>query len=103
MNDLHMIRYHWAGDVDEMERNYDEVLDKVVAIQPARPLVHLAFRVEDGFTVIDIWTNEDVASTLHDNPDFRAALDQHGLSHADVTRSTLHRLGWPISEVPAYR
>lgn len=103
MTDLHLIRYHWAGDPAQMQQNYDAVLEKVVAIQPARPLVHLAFHVDDGFVVVDVWNDKKVADTLHDNPDFQRVLAEHGLGEAQVTRQQLHRLGWPVSEVPAYR
>lgn len=98
-----MIHFHWAGDPAAMQANYDAVLEKVVALQPARPLVHLAFHVEDGFDVIDIWNEEKIGRGLFDNADFQALLTQHGLGDAVVKTQTLYRLGWPVSAVPAYR
>ena len=98
-----MIHFHWAGDAATLQRNYDDVLEKVVALRPTRPMVHLAYPVEDGFEVVDVWNNEQIGRELLDNPDFQERLETHGLGNATIRTSSLHRLGWPVSQVPAYR
>ena len=52
--------FHWPGDSEEMRQRYDAVLHHVVDISAARPLVHLAYSVDDGFQVVDVWSNEDM-------------------------------------------
>lgn len=95
--------FHWPGDSEEMRQRYDAVLHHVVDISAARPLVHLAYSVDDGFQVVDVWSNEDMCRKMVDNPRFRELLGEHGLGHARIDIRAVHRLGWPVSETPMYR
>ena len=70
---------------------------------PARPLIHLAYPVDDGFQVVDVWTDENICRAMVDNPRFRELLEEHGLGHAHIDIRPVHGLGWPISETPMYR
>lgn len=103
MSDLTMVLFHWAGDSAEMQEHYDGVLEHVVNVSPARPLVHLASQVHDGFQVIDVWTNEQVARNMVENPAFREKLQDYGLAHATIEYVNVHNMGWPISASPMYR
>ena len=47
-----------------------------VDISAARPLVHLAYSVDDGFQVVDVWSNEDMCRKMVDNPRFRELLGE---------------------------
>ena len=95
--------YHWQGDSKELRQRYDTILHHVVDLSPARPLVHLAYPVDDGFQVVDVWTDENICRAMVDNPRFRELLKEHGLGHAHIDIRPVHGLGWPISETPMYR
>lgn len=103
MSNTFMIEFHWKGDGATLQANYDAVLEKVVSVRPSRPIVHLAYAVPDGFKVIDIWNEERIGRELLENEKFTELLKEHGLGDADIQTCSLHRLGWPVSEVPAYR
>lgn len=103
MSDLTMVLFHWEGDSAELQQHYDDVLEHVVDVSPARPLVHLAAPVETGFQVIDVWTSEQVARNMVENPQFREKLQDYGLAHADIEYVTIHNMGWPVSASPMYR
>lgn len=98
-----LVSFHWAGDTADLQERYDRVLEHVVAVSPTRPLVHLAVPADDGFRVHDLWTNEDVARRMLDNPEFRAKLEEFGLDHATIDVVSVHRMGWPMSTSPMYR
>ena len=98
-----LVTYYWRGDTADLERRYDDVLHHVVDVSPAHPLVHLAVPVEDGFRVYDVWTDEEVARRMFENPDFKQKLEEFGLADAEMETLSVHRMGWPISERPMYR
>ena len=98
--------YHWQGVSEELRQRYDAILHHVVDLSPARPLVHLAYSVDDGFQVVDVWTDENICRAMVDNPGFRELLEEHGLGHADIAIRPVQgaRLaGFPIADVPLNR
>lgn len=103
MSDHTLVTFHWIGDSAELQQRYNEVLDHVVEVSPARPLVHIAVPVADGFKVFDLWTDAEIAHKMVDNPAFNLKLEQFGLGDANVEFATVYRLGWPISASPMYR
>lgn len=103
MSDLMLVTFHWKGDSDDLQRRYDDVLNHVVDVSPARPLVHLAAPVDDGFRVWDLWTDEGIARKMVNNPSFRQKLEEYGLDHATIVFVSVHRQGWPVSQSPMYR
>jgi hypothetical protein len=102
-DDLILAMFHWIGDSEELRQRYDDVLDEVVAVSPARPMVHLAAPVADGFRVWDLWNNEDIARRMVENPAFRQKLEEFGLGDARIHFVPVHRMGWPMSASPMYR
>lgn len=98
-----LVTFHWPGDSADMQARYDRVLEQVVAVSSARPMVHLAVPVDDGFRVYDLWSNEEIARRMLDNPDFQARLAEVGLDHGTITVTPVHRMGWPVSVSPMYR
>lgn len=105
MNDQEMtlVMFHWLGDSEELRQRYDDVLNHVVDVSPARPVVHLAAPVADGFRVWDLWSNEQIAHQMVENPAFREKLEEFGLGDAHIHFVDVHRMGWPMSESPMYR
>ena len=103
MSDIVLVTFHWKGDTEELQKRYDQVIEHVVAVSPARPLVHLAAPAADGFKVFDVWTNEDIARRMVENPDFNLKLQDFGLSEAEIEFTSVHRMGWPVSASPMYR
>lgn len=98
-----IVSFHWRGETKDLEERYNRVLDKVVEVSPARPLIHLAVRCDDGFRVYDVWTDRDVARAMFDNPAFRERLAEAGLAEANITVEEVHRIGWPNAASPMYR
>ncbi|MDO5682932.1 MAG: hypothetical protein Q4G46_08915 [Propionibacteriaceae bacterium] len=103
MSDTILVTFHWKGDTAELQERYNQVLEHVVAVSPARPLVHLAAPVADGFKVFDVWTNEEIARRMVENPEFNLKLKDFGLGDAEIEFTVVHRMGWPISQSPMYR
>ncbi|WP_432557899.1 hypothetical protein [Granulicoccus sp. GXG6511] len=103
MSETTLVTFHWKGDSAELQERYNQVLSHVVDVSPARPLVHLAAPVADGFKVFDVWTNEDIARKMVENPAFNLKLQDFGLGEVDIEFTKVHRMGWPISESPMYR
>lgn len=98
-----MATFTWTGDTSELRGRYDRVLEHVVEVSPARPLVHLASDIDTGFRVIDVWDNEQVCRAMVDNPAFKETLAEYGLGEVDITIAPVHNLGWPVSAMPMYR
>lgn len=103
MSERMMAYYTWPGNVEQRRIDYNRVLEHVVAVSPARPVIHLAWATPDAFHVVDVWDNEQILHSMVDNPKFREKLDEHGLGDADIDIVPLHNLGWPISASPMYR
>ncbi|HHV21884.1 MAG TPA: hypothetical protein GXZ30_10185 [Propionibacterium sp.] len=103
MSETFMVTFHWKGDTEELQERYNKVLSHVVDVSPARPIVHLAAPVADGFKVYDVWTSEQVARNMVENPAFQQKLKDFGLGEVELQFTTVHRMGWPISESPMYR
>lgn len=102
-DDMVLVTFHWKGDTAELQERYNQVLQHVVDVSPARPLVHLAAPAEDGFRVFDVWTNDELAHRMVENPDFNLKLKDFGLGEPEIEFSSVHRMGWPASESPMYR
>ena len=98
-----MAVFTWKGDTATLMDNYDRILAQVVAVSPARPVVHLASATDTGFQVMDVWDSEHLCRSMIDNPAFREKLAEYGLDDVTITVNPLHNLGWPVSEVPMYR
>lgn len=98
-----MAVFNWTGDTDELRTRYDAVLSHVVAVSPARPIVHLASDTDTGFRVVDVWDNEQVCRAFLDNEAFHQKLAEHGLGEAEISVEPVYNLGWPVSASPLYR
>lgn len=101
--DMVLVTFHWKGDTAQLRERYNQVLQHVVDVSPARPLVHLAAPAEDGFKVFDVWTSEEIARRMVDNPEFNLKLQDFDLGEPEVEYSPVHRMGWPTSASPMYR
>lgn len=98
-----IVAFHWVGDPADLEERYNRVLGEVVEISPARPLIHVAVRSQDGFKVYDVWTDEGIARRMFENPAFQEKLTEFGLGNAEITLESVHRIGWPSADSPMYR
>lgn len=103
MSDLVMASYTWRGDAEALRVCYDNILEHVVAISPARPIMHVAWASAAGFHVVDVWSNEQVCRAMTDNPEFQQKLVEFGLGGAEIDIVPVHNLGWPTSATPLYR
>ena len=70
--------FHWSGESEELRERYDRTLDHVVDVSPARLVVHLVYPVDDGFQVVDVWSDDDICRKMVDNPRFRELLRSRG-------------------------
>lgn len=98
-----MAVFDFIGETDELIHSYDELLDDVVAVSSARPLIHLAVPREYGLMVCDVWDTEDVCRRFLENSEFFAVLERHGMPEPRIRTFPVHNLGWPVSTMPLYR
>jgi hypothetical protein len=98
-----MAVFDFRGDSDDLATRYDDVLHKVVAVSPGRPIVHLAAPREYGFMVVDVWTSQEAFESFRGNADFRRVLQESGLPEPEVRCYPVHNLGWPVDVTPLYR
>ncbi|MDO5499926.1 MAG: hypothetical protein Q4F67_09630 [Propionibacteriaceae bacterium] len=103
MSEHTLVTFHWVGDTAELQERYNGVLEHVVEVSPARPLVHIAVPADDGFKVYDLWTDAEIAHQMVDNPAFNLKLADFGLGDPRIEFTTVHRMGWPVSASPMYR
>jgi quinol monooxygenase YgiN len=93
----------FEGDSADLEARYDALIDEVVAMSSARPIIHLAVPREYGLMVVDVWTDEAAMRAFDSNPRFREILRRHGMPEQRLRVFPVHRLGWPVSAQPMYR
>ena len=98
-----MAVFEFHGDSEQLAPLYDEVLRKVVAVSPGRPVVHLAVPREFGFMVVDVWSSEAAFRSFEENEDFRQVLRDSGLPEPKIRVYPVHNLGWPVDAMPLYR
>src|ERR1022692_3866082 len=95
--------FDFHGDTADLAARDTDVLRKVVAISPGRPIIHLAVPREYGFMVADVWDTEDAFHVFEQNPDFRRVMQEAGLPDPKVRLYPVHNLGWPVDVMPLYR
>lgn len=98
-----MAVFDFHGDSEKLAPLYDDVLHKVAAVSPGRPVIHLAVPREYGFMVVDVWTSAEAFERLEQNEDFRRVLREGGLPEPKVRVYPVHNLGWPVEVMPLYR
>ncbi|MDG5486700.1 hypothetical protein [Mycolicibacterium gadium] len=98
-----MAVFDFKGDTRDLETRYDALINEVVAMSPARPIIHLAVPREYGLMVVDVWTSEEALFTFTNNPRFQEILREHEMPEGRLRVFPVHRLGWPVSAQPMYR
>jgi hypothetical protein len=98
-----MAVFDFHGDTADLTARYDKLLDRVVEVSPARPVIHLAVPREYGLMVCDVWDDEGVLRTFVDNPEFHRVLEEFGMPDPQLRIFPVHNLGWPFPELPLYR
>jgi quinol monooxygenase YgiN len=98
-----MAVFDFKGDTADLEARYDALIDEVVAMSPARPIIHLAVPREYGLMVADVWTDEAALRAFANNPRFQEILRRHEMPEERLRVFPVHRLGWPVSAQPMYR
>lgn len=98
---MHVLDFH--GDTNALKACYDKVLQRIVDISPARPVVHLAVPREYGLMVCDVWDSEDAMRRFQENADIAEAIKESGLPEPKYRVFEIHNLGWPVSVMPLYR
>jgi hypothetical protein len=58
-----MAVFDFHGESSDLAARYDAAIHQVVAVSPARPLVHLAVPREYGFMVVDVWPSVSIPCT----------------------------------------
>ena len=98
-----MAVFDFHGDTADLTARYDKLLNRVVEVSSARPVIHLAVPREYGLMVCDVWDDEAVLRAFVDNPDFHRVLEEFGMPDPQPRIFPVHNLGWPFPELPLYR
>ena len=86
-----MAVFDFNGDTAELTAKYDKLLDRVVEVSPARPVIHLAVPREYGLMVCDVWDDEAVLQAFVDNPDFQRVLREFGMPDPKLRIFPVHK------------
>lgn len=93
----------FTGDTEDLKSKYEEALRQVVAISPARPVIHLAVPRDYGLMVCDVWDSEEALQRFRDNAEIAEAIRASGMPDPKYRIFELHNVGWPVSAMPMYR
>ncbi len=102
MSDV-MAVFDFRGDTADLLARYDVAVHRVVEIASGRPVVHLAIPRDYGVMVCDVWSDEAAMRRFTENPEIHRLFDDVGLPEPEIRVFPVHRLGWPVSELPLYR
>jgi len=98
-----IILYEFHGDSEDLKKRLDALVDEVVEMSSARPIIHLTVPREYGLMVADVWSDEQALRDFEQNPRLREILGAHGMPEPKIGIYPVHRLGWPVSSQPMYR
>jgi heme-degrading monooxygenase HmoA len=73
------------GDQQELERQYGIISGRMNELPLADGLkAHIALRTDDGLQIINVWESEDHANAAMERPEFQEAMQEAGVSRADM-------------------
>lgn len=95
--------FDFRGDSDVLLACYDKAILRVTRVSSARPMIHPAVPRDYGLVVCDVGETDEAPRSLEQNPQFRTAVAERGLSEPTQRVFDIHSLGWPVSALPMYR